>query len=40
MDIDLEEITDEEFNSHRVGTKVDVDTDIVTEGDSLFDRLG
>ena len=40
MDIDLDEITDEEFNSHRVGTKVDVDTDIVTEGDSLFDRLG
>lgn len=40
IDIDLEEITDEEFNSHRVGTKVDVDTDIVTEGDSLFDRLG
>ena len=40
MDINQDSTTDDEFDSHRIGAEVDVDTSIVTESDSLFDRLG
>jgi len=39
MDIDLEEVTEDEFNSHRVGTQVDIDLGIVSRDDSLLDRI-
>jgi len=39
IDIDSDNITEEGFDSHRVGSKVEIETDITSEDDSLMDRL-